>query len=765
MLYSGAKAILSDLADLKTDCSGARTSYPSLGTLACKEFVRAHSFFPAPEISREPQNARPPTPLDPAEIRRRDARERGGVRPGGIPRSRYSESMPSTQRRSPRPSVTLPPLLPEPRRIQLRGGTSRIPSALRIASEKKRAADILPTLPITIERLRSGIQQACGVELHLAADGPTRSSGTLIELGIDASLKTPFRGHPHPLARRDAYRLSSGHSGIRIWAGGESGLRYGVETLLQLITAAGRIPHCRIDDGPDLPLRGIMLDISRGKVPTPASIEALIDDCATFKLNFLMLYTEHTFRFLKHPEIGRHDSPLDAEMLRGLNLYAKQRCVDLIPCLQSLGHMEHVLKLPRYRELAESESGWTIAPTDPATYSLLSDLYDEYLPLFDSKYFNANCDEPWDLGRGRSQARAAELGPGGLYLEHVGRLQKLARLHGKRMMIWGDVVHAHADRIPEIDRNLILLDWWYEAGFEYDRVAHFARNGIEFMVCPGTSSWNSLFPRIENSLLNISRWAKAGRRHGALGLLNTDWGDHGHYNLQGNSLFAYAWGAQESWSGGKSRNFDRAFSRVVFGNPRGPQAGLYRALGAIHDPGFSVFNGSPLQFLFFDSVESAYFVSKCRPGRLRVLARRLSALRPRILRAREGTARNLLALDEMLYALDASLFAVRKAEAGLEYLAWRRDPGGIAARARRRLGRRLIELADEQTRLGRRLRKLWLARARPSNLDITLGRLRRSSRHLRSAARRLDTHRPSPAPTRTEISIQGVRQALLETLQ
>ena len=304
--------------------------------------------------------------------------------------------------------------------------------------------------------------------------------------------------------------------------------------------------------------------------------------------------------------------------------------------------MEHILKLPRYRALAETNQGWTIAPTHPQTLPLLRDLYQEYLPLFRSKWFNANCDEPWDLGRGQSRKRSEALGPGGLYLEHVRRIQQLAARQGKRTMIWGDVVHAHPERIPELDRKLVLLDWWYEADFDFNRVRVFKRNGIDFMVCPGTSSWNSLFPRVANSLANISGWAAAGRRHGALGLINTDWGDHGHYNLQGNSLLAYAWAGQEAWSGTSTRpEFDRAFSRLFFGDASGEVARIYRALGGLHDPGFRVFNGSALQYIFFDSVDTAYFIAPCRVARLETLVRLLKALRPRIEEARKGAGQGM----------------------------------------------------------------------------------------------------------------------------
>lgn len=654
-----------------------------------------------------------------------------------------------------RPAL-LPPLLPAPVR------SVRHPGVFVLQAD---APIVLPPSgdgcdDATATRLRDAVAAACAIELAIAGHRRAEDLGPRIELAIDPTVSVETQ----PALREQAYRIDVDPARARVIGAGAAGLRYGVETLIQLIDARGRIPCCRIDDAPGLALRGLMLDVSRGKVPTEQSLGELIDLCAVLRLNVLMLYTEHTFRFRRHPEIGLEAGSLDAATMRRLDARARARFVDLVPCLQSLGHMEHILKLPAYRQLAETDMGWTIAPAAEGTCGLLADLYDEYLPNFSSRLFNANCDEPWDLGRGRSAALSEELGPGGLYLSHVRRIRDLAARNGKRTLIWGDVVHAHPERIAEIDRDLVLLDWWYEAEFDFDRVAVFARNGIDFMVCPGTSTWNSLFPRIDNSLANISGWADAGRRHGALGLLNTDWGDFGHYNLQGGSLFAYAWGAQEAWSGpAEAAHFDRAFSRVLFGDPGGAVARLYRALGAIHDPGFTMFNGSALQFLFFDDVERGYFVDATRPAKCRATLARLEALRPKIATRLERSAIGRRSLRELLYACEASSFAVRKADAARELLAWRRGELALGAAARRKLSTRLAALADEQTDLGRRLRELWLARARPSNLAFTLGRVRSSARSLRRGAKRLLQNRPGRAPARSEFSHKGAIEAMRAT--
>jgi hypothetical protein len=646
----------------------------------------------------------------------------------------------------------LPPLLPRPRHARPRSGAFALESGLPIALEPGCSDAEFAAA----QALARAARERCGVELAVECHARCEDLGPRIELARETD-------------GGEAYRLDVAPERIVLRGAGPAGVRYGVETLIQLLPGRGRragVPACEIEDAPDLRVRGLMLDVSRGKVPTPETLRQIVDLCVRLKLNALMLYVEHTFRFRRHPRIGADASPLDAATLRELDAYAAARHVELIPCLQSLGHMEHVLALPEYAHLAETPRGWTVSPALPETYELLADLYAEYLPNFRSPWFNANCDEPFDLEQGRSAERAAALGPGGVFLEHVRRVRDLAGEHGKRTLVWGDVVHAHPERIPEIDRDLVMLDWWYEAAFDYDRVRRFAENAIEFLVCPGTSSWNCLFPRVENSLENIRRWAEAGRRHGALGLLLTDWGDFGHYNLLGNSLYAYAWAAEQAWGArAQPADFDRAFSRVVFG-ANGPQpARRYRELGACHDAGFAVFNASPLQFLFFDDLEEGYFLRGARPAALRRTRRRLERAREGVARLRAQVRREARAADELAWAADASLFAVDKASAGLAWLAWRRRPTSLDARGRRALARRLDALAREQAALGRRLRSLWLARSHISEFELTAGRLRRSAASLRRAAAALRGGRPPAPPAAHEGFDPGrVMRAVVRTL-
>jgi hexosaminidase len=616
-----------------------------------------------------------------------------------------------------------PPLLPAPRQMRSRAGSFRLRKGTPIVlSSGSDDSDFQSACA-----LRAAIESETSVRLPVETHARLSDLGTRIELARSGEVG-------------EGYQIRVRADRIAVRGEGRAGLRYGAETLAQLLRPRSKaIIACDINDAPDLEWRGLLLDISRGKVPKLETLKMVVDLMVALKLNLLMLYTEHVFRFRRHPLIGRGASPMEAWELRELDAYARARHVELVPTLQSLGHMHHILKIRRYRHLAESDRKWSISPALEASYDLLSDLYSEYLPNFSSSWFNANCDEPVDLGKGLSKSIAARKGRGSVYLGHLERVRALAKKFGKRTMVWGDVVIEHPEEIPRLSRELTLLDWWYEADHDFDRVKVFAENNIPFMVCSGTSSWNALFPRIDNALANIAGHAAAGKRYGALGLINTDWGDGGHGNLFGNSLYPIAWGAQLAWSDRRIdvASFDRAFGRRVFGDPTGTVGAIFRSLGREHRTGFAHFNHSPLKSLYYDDLLEAKFTMKVRRRVLAATLRRLRRIAARFAAREQRFDGRPQAREELRFAMDASILAARKGLRGHRFVEWLEGRLSLGASSRRSLSRELRTLAKEQSLLEKRLQKLWLARNRPSNFEITADMYRRSVRGLRGAARRL----------------------------
>ena len=145
------------------------------------------------------------------------------------------------------------------------------------------------------------------------------------------------------------YRLAIRSNGIEITASTPAGAFYGACTLRQILRQVdGAIPCLAITDWPDLAGRGIMLDISRDKVPTMETLYRLVDLMAEWKLNVLQLYTEHTFADLAHPIVWQDASPVTGEQIMELDGYCRAKFIELVPNQNSFGHMERWLKHDRY---------------------------------------------------------------------------------------------------------------------------------------------------------------------------------------------------------------------------------------------------------------------------------------------------------------------------------------------------------------------------------------------------------------------------------
>ncbi|MBU1693855.1 MAG: beta-N-acetylhexosaminidase [Verrucomicrobia bacterium] len=541
-----------------------------------------------------------------------------------------------------------------------------------------------------------------------------------------------------PAGPPEGYELTIDRSGVRLIGHDAAGLFYGQQTFRQLLRQYGRrLPCLRIEDAPAFRHRGYSLDISRGRVPKLATIKTLVDRLAALKMNQLQLYIEHVFDFGFDPAIGAGADPLTAKEIRELDRFCLDRHVELAPSLACFGHMGRILSLPRYRALAEVEwpfrdwesapwrarlRGATLNPRLEAGRRLLRNMLDEYLPLFSSERFNMCGDETYDLGRGANAAFVRRRGLAALYLEHLRFVRRVAREHGKRLMFWGDVMQQHPEGIPGIPADCIALDWGYSWHTDFEKARQFIEAGLETYVCPSTRGYKVVFNEVEEARANIAGYARTGFRLGAAGLLVTDWGDMGHFNLPACSFHGLALGAAMGWNprGDGGRGFDRAFSLQALGDPSGRAAGLFVKAGTtrlaewpllIREPGGESRPAATLQ-------RAIRLAPACRNW-----SRRFAALRPTDW-LRETDIEELAIAGEALY-LNARRIILEQGLAGAR---------GKPAFLRRRIAVFIRELEA----FFRRYAKGWKRTSRPAGLkDLAraFGQVSRQWRRLAEKAR------------------------------
>ena len=409
----------------------------------------------------------------------------------------------------------------------------------------------------------------------------------------------------------EGYTLTISARGVEIAFRDPGGRRAGEATLRQLQREYGcRLPCLKIRDWPDFPRRGVMLDISRGRVPKLETLLDLATKLADLKINELQLYTEHTFAYRNYKSVWQSWGALTGSEIRRLDARCRELGIDLVPNQNSFGHLRYFLEDPRLKPLAEipapyeSDTGdflrrpTTLAPKHPGTLPFLRGLYDELLPNFSSRHFNVGCDETWDLGKGQSRKRCAVRGQGRVYFDFLKAIHAEVAQRDKVMMFWGDIILKYPELIRELPKKVIALNWGYEAGHPFEKEARqFAEAGIPFYVCPGTSTWQTLIGKHDNALANLRAAARVGKKFGAIGFLNTDWGDGGHPQPLAVSWPLLAAGAALAWN---AKTLDETvllaiLSRDVFEDPTGKAAAAGFQLGFAHQQlGVKAVNETPL---------------------------------------------------------------------------------------------------------------------------------------------------------------------------
>jgi hypothetical protein len=404
----------------------------------------------------------------------------------------------------------------------------------------------------------------------------------------------------------EGYGLTISKSGVTISFREHGGLRAATATLRQLLREYGRkLPCLEIRDWPDFTRRGVMLDISRGRVPKLETLLDLAEKLSDFKINELQLYTEHTFAYKKYKNVWRSWGALTAKEIRILDARCRELGIDLVPNQNSFGHLRYFLEDPRPSTVGAVGAATTflrrpttLAPNHPGTLPFLRGLCDELLPNFSSQFFNIGGDETWDLGKGQSQKLCEAKGKGRVYLDFIKKLHREVSGREKTMMFWGDIIQKYPKLIRELPKNVIALNWGYEADHPFAKeAAQFAKAKIPFYVCPGTSTWQTLIGKHDNAFANLSAAAKAGKKFGALGYLITDWGDGGHPQPLAVSWPLFAAGASLAWKSKTSHDekvLAAVLSRDVF-EDSGVTAAVALKLGYVHQKlGVKALNETPL---------------------------------------------------------------------------------------------------------------------------------------------------------------------------
>ncbi|HWS28747.1 MAG TPA: beta-N-acetylhexosaminidase [Clostridia bacterium] len=288
---------------------------------------------------------------------------------------------------------------------------------------------------------------------------------------------------------------------------------------------------------------GVMFDCSRNAVLTPTCIRGFLDKMALMGLNLAMMYTEDTYTVPEQPYFGYLRGRYSFEELRELDDYADALGIELIPCIQTLSHLECPLRWPALEEVADTERDLMVGSEE--TYTFIEQMIIAAAAPYRSKRIHIGMDEAWQLGLGSYLSKNGYRPCAELMAEHLKRVAGILKKHNLHAMMWSDMHFYAASPTRELydpacelspetlaaapkDIDLVYWDYYRENEASYDRLFN-----LHFMFDAPTvfagGIWTWLGPVVDyRKTLNTTLPAlKQCRKHGIREVFATAWGDDG----------------------------------------------------------------------------------------------------------------------------------------------------------------------------------------------------------------------------------------------
>ncbi len=330
----------------------------------------------------------------------------------------------------------------------------------------------------------------------------------------------------------DAFVIQVTPAALRIDARCASGLFYGLQTLFQM----GSSPRCgELRDEAAIRYRMIHWDL-KGYQPKISVFKDELRILASFKVNAILLEIEDKYDYRCAPGVGVKNA-YTFENMREISRLAKDLNIMIVPKLQSIAHVDYLLKHARYKDLRENNHAFQYCLTNPKGLKLWNDMANELMECFaeHDQYFHIGADEAINLGECPS---CQKLGKAGSYIFKVQKSIECILAAGRTPIMWDDIIRNSDASLTDEERKqcqilgnkAVLMYWAYGYGGNnntFPHVSGYLAQGFKVWGASGFSgcdNWVGSIPPLSVRALNLDAWAKTAVEQKLECVCATGWG-------------------------------------------------------------------------------------------------------------------------------------------------------------------------------------------------------------------------------------------------
>ncbi|KAF9956592.1 hypothetical protein BGZ72_002645 [Mortierella alpina] len=293
--------------------------------------------------------------------------------------------------------------------------------------------------------------------------------------------------------------------------------------------------------------QAVMIDCSRGGVLKQSSVFDLMRNCALMGINMMQLYTEDTYEMEGETFFGYLRGGYSRQELVSMDDYAFALGIELVPCIQTLGHLGQILQWPKYHVYRDTNE--VLLANWDETYNLIEKMITTISSPLRSKRIHIGLDEAGGVGEGRYRQIFGYEDPSRVFLLHLKRVQDICKKLELQPMIWSDMLFTLAnknnslagyydggtpklaDNLPP-DIDLVYWDYYHTASQSYAAKIeqHRELGCANPWVATAAWTWNRFWCALPFTFATIQASCQASKRkdQGVKNMMITIWGDEGH---------------------------------------------------------------------------------------------------------------------------------------------------------------------------------------------------------------------------------------------
>ena len=287
---------------------------------------------------------------------------------------------------------------------------------------------------------------------------------------------------------------------------------------------------------------GVMLDMSRNGVMRVSEVKKYVDYLAKFGYNSLQLYTEDTYEIDGEPFFGYLRGRYTHEELKEIDRYCLSKGVELIPCIQTLAHLNQIFRWPEYAPINDTRDILLVG--EDSTYALIDKMFKTSAECFTSRRINIGMDEAFMLGCGKYLERNGYHKGYDIIRQHLERVLEIAKKYEFKPMMWSDMFFRLAtggsyeipknglnkDALKSVPEEVSLVYWDYYStdSKHYEKMisAHQQFNR-DLWFAGGAWTWTGFAPCNRFSIKSMEKAIQNCKKSGLKNVFITVWGDNG----------------------------------------------------------------------------------------------------------------------------------------------------------------------------------------------------------------------------------------------